>query len=369
MDVRMRWLSILLFAVFLASCTEDPIPFYYSGNPRLELTQDSIVVMGQNGEIPGIEAAHVRPDGQAFIAGYESMEDGTGMYGMVWKFNGIHWESAIDAVTRSSLLSVRALDGSDFGSLWAIGYRQPDSASVILRRDGTQWSDVSPGDLLPVRDCHVASDNNVWAWGGHYRLYHYTNAAWETFDLPVDSLGTDNLAVVSLVANDDVTYVLTYLYPSQDSTGRAILKYENDQWDIIYREGSIPGAGGANRTLRTLVLADHGELFAFGQIVYRWDGSSLIRVVSPNPPADLLTGTVGPSGNILVAGANTKAVWTNLRTWHNVHVESPMPVTFLDVGMNDSLVVLTGSHAVSVGENAYASEMVALRGILQRQEQ
>ena len=225
MDVRMRWLSFSLLIISLATvaCTEDPVPLYFSGNPRLELVRDSIVVVGQNGEIPSVQAAYVRPDGQAFIGGYESQEDGSDMYGMIWTLNTDRWESAMDAGMRGSLYGIQALAASDFSSLWAVGARRPDSSSVILRRDGTTWTDVTPGTMVPVRDCHVVSDNNVWVYGGHSLLYHYANATWETFELPVDSLGTDNLAVVSLVANDEALYVLTYLVPAQDSTGRAIL--------------------------------------------------------------------------------------------------------------------------------------------------
>ncbi len=340
-------IAVLAILIGASACSEDPVPIYISGNPRVDLVRDSIVVQGSEGEQAAILAVHMTPEGEMFAGGIELRPDGQYFQGDIWTHDGTLWRSALDPATRDLVLSVDDLDASPSGTVYAVAdLKTPVGlrSSAVLRRDGDAWIDISPSSLTYANGCNIVSDDEIWLYGNGAVIPHYTNGEWEMTELPEpwNTYHPNDLRVTAVSGGEESTHALAELLTGETELPHILFRWEDSLWTPIYREGKVEGAGEDDRQLQTLLRSRDGVLIASGRGIYRLDGDQLAHLQN-HPQGNLFRSSfLSPEGNIIVAGDGNAMRWSNGEGWYGVHVDSPTPVTFISVAMSDTMIVAAG---------------------------
>lgn len=371
-EMHVRIFSSILLVVIAfaaASCSEDPIPIYISGNPRVDLERDSVVVAGTAGETAEISNVYLSADGEAYAAGLELKPGGTFVQGNLWKHDGTVWRGALDQAMFDRVLWVHDVDGSPGGTVWAVAELKNlvgGRAFAVLRKDGDTWTDVSPSRLIGVNAIDVVSDDNVWVYGMSPEIYHYQDGEWGALILP-EPWGLEapfDVQVKSISADEQRAFVLLSTDPASLTPPHVFFVYDDGIFTPLYREGEIEGADEFNRELQTLVRSRDGVPIAAGAGIYRWDGSEdgFVHLMN-HPEGNLFRDSfLSPEGNMIFAGDNSAMRWSDSEGWYPVHVAAPVgEMSFLSVAMADTMIVATGK--ISGGES------VLLHGTITRIEQ
>lgn len=359
-------IAVLAILVGVSACSEDPVPVYISGNPRVDMVRDSIIVRGTEGEKAVIRSVHMTPDGEMLAAGYELRPDGQSFQGDIWTHDGTVWRSALDAATRDLMLSVDDLDVSPAGTIYAVAdlkYPVGDRYSALLRRDGEDWVDISPAFLPSVNGCDIVSDDDIWLYGNGAKIPHYRDGEWEVTELPEPwrSYHPFDLRVASVSGGQHRAYALVVLVTNEVEMPHILFRRDDSVWTPIYKEGNIEGAAEDDRQLQTLLRSRHGVLIASGRGIYRLDGEQFAHLQN-HPEGKLFRSSfLSPEGNIIVAGDGNAMRWSNGTAWHGVHVDAPIPLTFTSVAMADTMIVAAG-----LAGHAQAVEYVLLHGTITR---
>lgn len=367
-----RIAAILAILIGAAACSEDPIPIYISGNPRVDLVRDSIVVRGTEGETASIRAVYMTADGEMFAGGMEERPDGQFFQGDLWTHDGTMWRSALDASTRDNVLTVTDLGGTSSGSVYAVAWlKSPvgNRYSALLRREGDSWVDMSPSFLTTVSGCDIVSEDEIWLYGSGAIIPRYRDGEWEITELPEPwrAMHPNDFRVISISGGKDATYALGERVLEEGARSHPHIlfrRYHSDTaWTAIYMEGDIEGAGDDDRQLQTLMRSRHGVVIACGSGVYRLDGQELVHIQN-HPDGNLFrTGFLAEDGNMIIAGDGNAMRWSDGESWHGVHVDAPVQQTFISTAMSDTMIVTAG-----ITGTALDPEYVLLHGAITRRE-
>ena len=366
--MRKGHISIILIVgvCFFIACSQDPVPTAITGNPRVDLVRDSVVMLGQDGEQPHVFSVAVTADGQFYAAGDELRNDNTAVQGNLWKLDGDIWKSALDPATRDLLLVARDVEASPSGAMWVVGGRKQAAAtgySIVLRGFDDNWIDMSPQDAFEADQVTVAGEDDVWVYGQFQELLRYRNGSWEFTSLPEPwaSMERFDLRVQSVAANANNAWALLSQYGALNSEGRILLQLQGSEWVPRYYEGAIDSAGTVNRNLSTLFLHQDGSLRAVGDAVYRWTGEKFLQVFRPRDGGQLYCAATTQSGQMMAAGAANSACWSDGSSWYNVHIAYEERMFLRSLAFLDTVAVMTG-----LTQDTLSSATPLLRGPISR---
>jgi hypothetical protein len=356
--------SLLLFTFILAACSQDPVPTAVTGNPRIDLTRDSVAMLGSAGERPLIFQMAVTPGGDFYAAGAELRSDNSFVQGNLWKLSaGGTWESALDPASQALAGSVRGVAVTPSGAVWVTGHRKQEDVlgySFILRGFEDNWMEVAPESSFEATRVSAAGEDDMWFYGQSDVVLHYDNGSWEYTLLP-DSLSDtygNALWVESVAADAAGTYALVTVGVVPDE-GRIVMQYHNGVWQPFYAEGNVDTTALGNgsilsavdRDLRQLLLHRDGSLRGIGAAVYRWNGERFEQEFRPRNGASLLTACRAPSGQMMAGGVAMASAWSDGLTWFHVHMAYEQTLQIQALAFNDSVGVLAVSDTMDASRS------------------
>jgi hypothetical protein len=115
--------------------------------------------------------------------------------GDILHYDGTMWTSIANPVPQSRL---SAIWGSSASDVWAVGYHVAQARGLILRYNGTSWSDQAGGPTVFDQQSFVSvwgsGPRDVWVVGSG-KVFHFgANSSWTEVALP--DAGADGLAAV-----------------------------------------------------------------------------------------------------------------------------------------------------------------------------
>ncbi|MCB2203290.1 hypothetical protein KQI65_00970 [bacterium] len=349
---------LLLSIIIAAACSEDPVPTATSGNPRIDLQQDSIVLSDPSMQYVSIEDVVMTPQGEFYAGGYELMfldDTTTNVQGNIWKLSedGI-WRSVLDASMRSRVNYVISIGTSPMGTIWAIGLRSdptPENQSLIMRGIDDNWAVVGSEENFVLSGLTVAGEDDVWMYGSRFSVLHYENGAFTSSMIPDSAFGSyadSSRYILDLAVTSNDAWMLVRAGRAGTPTepaGRVILKFNNGGWEPIYAEGAVDTTGQINRGLAALLPHRDTGLLGIGQAVYRWDGEKFNQEYRSRVGGSLLCAALAPSGQILAGGYDMSAAWSDDTYWFGVHIDydgvvNPEGYNITSLAFHDSLAVM-----------------------------
>ena len=176
--------------------------------------------------------------------------------------------------------------------VWVVGFGAHDRA-LVRSFDGTHWSMPrvrAPGTRSQLDSVDAVSSTSVWAAGFYADsggleplVEHYDGTSWSPITLPATP---GALTSISAVDDNDV-WAVGYT-PDGSSKDPLVLHWDGVSWSVL--DGLDPHFSPAGVTALTaddawIVGTDPKASGNARQAtaIYRWDGSGLSRVASPNP--------------------------------------------------------------------------------------
>jgi hypothetical protein len=191
------------------------------------------------------------------------------------------------------LEGVAALSASD---AWAVG--STASASLILRWNGTAWSQV-PSPAVPfsiLTGVSMVSASDGWAVGYYDSstgpqktlILHWNGTSWAKVTSPDPSPGGDLLFGVSGVSATDAWAVGWYYTTPSNLTKTMVLHWDGTRW----AEVASPNPSSQANSLAGVSASSASDAWAVGNtglgtLTMHWNGTSWEHVKAPSPGAGL----------------------------------------------------------------------------------
>jgi uncharacterized membrane protein len=198
----------------------------------------------------------------------------------------------------SQLIGVAAVSPND---VWAVG-QGANRNELIEHYDGQRWRLVKapqPGATGVLMGVSASAADDVWAVGDYTRhngemhplIEHYDGTSWSVVQAARQGMHT-GLTSVSADSPDDVWAVGNQ--PVSEGHAPVALHWDGTGWTSVAGmdpDLDLTGVAAVSPTLAWLVgdekkPADAPAFPRSSSAIYRWDGSTLTRVSSPDPNGD-----------------------------------------------------------------------------------
>lgn len=148
------------------------------------------------------------PQGNALLAAWAAAPDDLfagGSGGVILRWNGTNWTQMTTATTKT-IYSIHGLSNRD---VWAVGgdayATNQAERSLVLHWDGDKWTEMTPpnfsGWTYPFNAVHAVGPKDVWGVidGGTFPV-HYDGKKWEFVSMPLSAEGSFE-AITSVTSN------------------------------------------------------------------------------------------------------------------------------------------------------------------------
>ncbi|MBT3500801.1 MAG: hypothetical protein HOB40_06815 [Candidatus Marinimicrobia bacterium] len=161
-------------------------------------------------------------------------------------------------------------DVSGFGSnVIAVGTERiisPDSGSLILYKNGTEWERFNPRPGGMLNNVFAYDSKNIWVGGSFSTLYKYNGSDWSSYTLPFpDNFINGFYTLPSDIAGNNSNNIYLKIY---DSVGHDyLMHYNGSNWTLI---DSLPGYYDNGE----MWVSPSGIVYSVGLFqISKWDGS------------------------------------------------------------------------------------------------
>ena len=250
----------------------DHTMLHYDGSSWISMNTGT-GVLGVWFDVCGSSATDV------FAVGYD---------GMILRYNGSTWSQ----MSSGYLFDVTDVWGSSSSNVYAVGYDWQTSTGPVLHYDGSTWSRITsaPYELYGVWG---SSSSDVFAVGDHGVIRHFNGSAWSAMTSPTtyrlrDVWGSSSSDVFAVASQWDIA--------TQQNLG-AILHYNGTAWSV--QRTGIPGLSG-------VWGSSSSDVFVVGQngTIFHYDGNSWTYMISSISAS--LSGVWGSSPtDVFAVGSST----------------------------------------------------------------
>lgn len=279
-------------------------------------------------ELFGVDALS---SGNVWAVGYSNIANFGSERTLILRWTGRSWRIVPSPNLGSNANILYDVELIGPGDAWAVGFGNAtslyDERPVIEHWNGRRWSLVQGppmgADSAKLSGVSGTGPNDVWAVGtrnGHTLVEHWDGTAWRIVPSPDGARQSSRLEAVAALAPDDVWAVGTTEGVSQSDV--LVEHWDGTAWRVI------PAPDGAldQSILTDVVALSPSSVVAVGTtfdpllvnnrtLTEAFDGTSWVRVPSPNPSAEynLTNGVGGLAGGTLWAVGNADEATLTLR--------------------------------------------------------
>jgi len=213
-------------------------------------------------------------------------------FGKMYHFNGKSW-SPVDQYhpdeRGNSSIGLGAIYGFARNNIFTVGKRTYDNpkpppnfldSSLIIHFDGRQWREEKINRGRALWSISGSTPNDVWTCGTDGTLYHYNGTIWErdSVSISVPRDGTFGLWDIKSKSVSEA-YLIGIIH--QNNLARTsfyfFVRHQN-RWSVADSFVVQPGQYEARFGVNGLWVSSEGTLYSFGPHIFRWTGSSWVKV-------------------------------------------------------------------------------------------
>ena len=323
----MRSLAITIISVVLLqlSCkdkgTEPPLPLK---NPReYTWTIDTLAYPGSfqtaMRDIWGSSPTDV------YVVGHNDRGFGKMFHydGKEWKPVGLNYP--IEGGAIEGPIDLSAIYGFSKNDIWAVGKRidiNPNppphflDSSLIIHFDGKQWRDQTILRGRSLWSISGSAPNDIWTCGTDGTLYHFDGNTWRRGSVVV-SVPTDGSFLLWDIQAKSPSEVYMIGNVTQNALARIttfFLMRKNGEWSLVDSFFTEPGRIAVKFGQNGLWVSPEGTLYSFGPHIFRWTGSSWVKVYETLDALKKMAGT--SERNMFAVGILGKILHYNGIDWY-----------------------------------------------------
>jgi hypothetical protein len=325
-----RITNLIAFSVFalisfhlLGGCKDNPIEPPIKNPRTYTWTIDTLAYPGSfqtaMRDIWGSSPSDV------YVVGHnDGPGDGT-MYrfdGKSWKTTGFHISGGGNVAGPVSLSAIFGFSGNN---IYAVGRRIYDNpkpppnfldSSLILHFDGRQWREQKVSGGRALWSISASAPNDIWTCGTDGTLYHFNGNMWQrdSVSTTVPPDGTFGLWDIKAKSSSE-SYMIGIVH--QNSLVQTTFYFfirQQKQWSVADSFIVQPGQYEAKFGINGLWVSPKGTLYSFGPHIFRWTGSSWIKVYETFDALRKMAGT--SEKNMFAVGDFGKILHYNGNDWH-----------------------------------------------------
>jgi hypothetical protein len=250
--------------------------------------------------------------------------------GAMWHFDGSKWSdvklSILQGGTIEGAMDLRALVGLRSNSVFAVGeriYSNPSpppnflDTSRIIHFNGLQWLEEPLSRSKGLWSISATRQDLLWCCGDGGALYKYEGGLWQKDSVQLSiPLGAD-YTLWDIKGNPlfDETYMLGYIHQNEFArTKYYFFTRRMGRWNLTDSLIVEPGHVEVKFGESGLWVSPEGTLYSYGSGIFRWTGSSWLKVLSPRAFVEKMIGT--GEKNIFVVGDLGEILQYNGVDWY-----------------------------------------------------
>jgi hypothetical protein len=241
--------------------------------------------------------------------------------GLMWHFDGAKWTdvklSTMQGGTIAGAIDLSAIYGFSANDIWAVGEHLSSNpmpppnfldSTLIIHYDGVQWREENLQRGRGLWSISGVPPDDLWACGTDGTLCHHDGSAWKR-----DSVALAVPPDGSLLLWDIKTKSLSEAYMIGNVTQNALARIitfffmrNGGVWSLVDSFFVQPGHVEVKFGQNGIWVSPQGTLYSFGPHIFRWIGSSWVKVYDIIDALRRMAGTsdesifaVGDFGNIL----------------------------------------------------------------------
>jgi photosystem II stability/assembly factor-like uncharacterized protein len=270
-----------------------------------------------------------------YVVGHNS--DGSGQ---MFHYDGQHWSPVnlfFPDSRGNAAIDLNAILGFGPTNIYAVGERTYDNpnrppnfldSTLIIQFNGQQWREQRVLRRNALFSISATSPNDIWTCGRNGSLFHFDGTAWNKDSVLANvPVGGEFLLWNVKASSSSEAYILGTLY--QNSLARItsyFFKRSNQKWALVDSFYVEPGRFDAKFGQNGLWVSPTGTLYSFGPHIFRWTGSSWVKIFDFFDALRRMSGAsdnnffaVGDFGNILHYNGNDWYQFKELKNQNAVY--------------------------------------------------
>jgi hypothetical protein len=236
--------------------------------------------------------------------------------GVMWHFDGTKWAdvklNVVQGGNLAGAMDLSAIVGISPSNIVCVGehifnnYTPPPNfldSSLIIRFDGHQWVEEKTSRGRVLWSLAAPGQNDIWTCGRAGTLYHFDGTSWKNDTVPLVAPAGADYSLWSITSNpvSHESYMIAYIdqiVPSRIT--RYFFENKGQRWVLL--DSSAMGAGLYENKFGEsgLWMSPNGTLYSYGSNIFRWTGTSWLKVFNTTSVVAKMAGTT--DGNIFAVG-------------------------------------------------------------------